>query len=328
MSLASAEDIDFPVTYSDGAGVLRGRLFCPGGGDAQAAGALPPVIFNSGFTGGVSMYGQLVGKALAARGYQVMTYDVAGFFTNKAVRNRFEKNGCVVTHVDLGDQQAELLAAVAWARARFARMPAVASWAMGCVASLAAIGALARAGGEQAACYVAMNYTGMRSLQTLRADAAAAHAALLALPDDAPVPPFDTGTAATRLGYYPLDPATQAYVDAQLGAYTDADGADRWPGCSHVSARSYKTCVAFDPEAQLDGAAPGRFPPALIVHGAQNTLHMPAESVRLHQRYPGQKAPAPLLIAGMEHGQQMNADDAIFHYMIENIDRGIRQYAA
>jgi hypothetical protein len=163
----------------------------------------------------------------------------------------------------------------------------------------------------------------MSALQNLRADKEAAHAALMELPDDEPVPPFDTGTEATKLGYYPLDPATQAYVDKQLGSYTEADGVERWPGCGAVTAKSYKECLAFDPEAQLAGAS-GRFPPALIIHGADNTLHMPEESVRLHQVYPGQKTKAPLLIAGMEHGQQLSAENVVFRYMIENIDRGIR----
>ena len=53
---------------------------------------------------------------------------------------------------------------------------------------------------------------------------------------------------------------------------------------------------------------------------------MPEESVRLHQVYPGQKAKAPLLIAGMEHGQQMSAENIVFRYMIQNIDRGIRAH--
>jgi len=318
------EDITFTVSYHDGTHRLQGRVFRPANpSDEQQK--LPPVVFNSGFTGGASMYGQLVGKALAQRGYCVMTYDVAGFFKNKDVRNTVRRGGLTVTNVSLEDQKNEVLAAISWTNERFGRMPAVASWAMGSVASLAAIAELARAGGDQVPYYVPMNYTRMTALQNLRADKAAAHAALLELPDDEPVPPFDTGTEETRLGFYPLDPATQAYVDEQLGNYTDADGVDRWPGCSAVTAKSYKDSLAFDPESQLTGAT-GRFPPALIIHGADNTLHMPEESVRLHQIYPGQKTKAPLLIAGMEHGQQMSAENIVFRYMIENIDRGMRAH--
>ena len=316
------EDVTFPVSYGDGTCQLRGRIFRPENPTAEQQ-QLPPVVFNSGFTGGVSMYGQLVSKALAQRGYNVVTFDVAGFFTNRDVRNTVKRGDVTVTNVSLEDQKAELLAAISWATQRFGRMPAVASWAMGSVPSLAAIAELARGGGEQVPFYVPMNYTSIASLQGLRADKAGAHAALMALADDEPVPPFDTGTDATKLGYYPLDPATQAYVDIQLGAYTDAGGVDRWPGCALVSAKSYKEAMAFDPEAEL-GDISGRFPPVLIIHGAENTLHMPEESVRLHKVYPGPKAAAPLIIAGMEHGQQMSADNAIFRDMIENIDRGIR----
>src|SRR5690606_12615577 len=205
------EDIAFPVPYRDGVLQLRGRVLRPAdSGGAQPE--LPPVVFNSGFTGGASMYGQLVGKALAEHGYRVMTYDVAGFFKNKDVRNTFRRDGRTITDVDLEDQKIEVLAAVSWTQQRFGRMPVVASWAMGSVASLAAVAELARSGGEQVPFYVPMNYTRIAALQDLRADKAAAHAALMRLADDDGIPPFDTGTEATRLGYYPLDPATQAYV--------------------------------------------------------------------------------------------------------------------
>jgi pimeloyl-ACP methyl ester carboxylesterase len=319
------EEITFTVPYRDGAHTLQGRVFLPANPTDEQQ-KLPPVVFNSGFTGGASMYGQLMGKALAERGYRVMTYDVAGFFKNKDVRNTVRRGDLTVTNVSLEDQKDEVLAAIDWTKERFGRMPAVASWAMGSVASLAAIAELARAGGDQVPYYVPMSYTRMSALQNLRADKEAAHAALMELPDDEPVPPFDTGTEATRLGYYPLDPATQAYVDEQLGSYTEADGVERWPGCNAVTAKSYKESVAFDPEARLADAS-GRFPPALIIHGADNTLHMPEESVRLHQVYPGPKTKAPLLIAGMEHGQQLSAENVVFRYMIENIDRGIRAHA-
>ncbi len=321
------ENIIFPVKYHDGTLELKGRVFCPAV-QTEAQKNLPPIVFNSGFTGGVSMYGQLMGKALAEKGYNVMTYDVAGFFTNKNVRNTAKRGDKVVTHVSLEDQKAEVLAAIEWTRKRFGRTPAVASWAMGSVASLGAVVELAKSGADQqVAFYVPMNYTRLDSLQNLRADKAAAHRALLALPEDEAVPPFNTGTEATKFGYYPLDPDTQAYVDEQLGAYTDAGGVDHWPGCSYVSAKSYKHSLAFDPEAQLQGLA-GKLPPALIVHGANNTLHMPEESARLHKVYPGKKTEAPLIIKDMQHGQQMNAEHPVFRQMVGAIDQHLRAHAA
>lgn len=320
------EDINFPVQYRDATLQLKGRVFRPAH-QSEAEKNLPPVVFNSGFTGGVSMYGQLMGKALAEKGYTVMTYDVAGFFTNKNVRNTRRQGEKTVTHVSLQDQKDELLAAIEWTHKNFGRMPAVISWAMGSVASLAAVCELAKAGGEQVAFYAPLSYTRMDSLQNLRADKAVAHRDILALANEDAIPPFDTGTEATRLGYYPLDPATQAYVDEQLGAYTDAEGVDHWPGCSYVTAESYKECVAFDPEALLADIN-GKFPPALIVHGTSNTLHMPEESVRLHKVYPGPKGDAPLMIQDMQHGQQLVADHPLFRHMVDNIDRGIRAHAA
>lgn len=312
------EDIEFPVAYGDANINLAGRVFRPASADAS----LPPLVFNSGFTGGVSMYGQLFGRAFAARGYRVMTYDVAGFFTNRDVRNTAKKNGITVTNVSLADQTAEVLAAVRWVKEHFGAMPVVASWAMGSVASLAAVAELAKQGKDQIAFWVPMSYTSIPALQDLRADAAAADAAIKQLADDDAIPPFDTGTEATKVGYYPLDPDTQEYVDGQLGAYTEAGGVDPWPGCSHVTAKSYKEYVAFNPENELKGAS--GFPPALIVHGAQNTLHMPEESIRLHGIYPGNAGEKPLIIDGMMHGQQNQADHPIFHQLIKEIDQAIR----
>ncbi|MBN6774520.1 alpha/beta hydrolase [Pseudomonas granadensis] len=321
MTTITTRNINFSVKYNDASLILKGMLFQPEQRDA-ASQKLPPIIFNSGFTGGVTMYGQLFGRALAALGYRVMTYDVAGFFSNKHIRNTLESGDKVITHVILEDQKDEVLGAVAWARENFGEMPVVASWAMGSVASLGAVAELAAAGAEQIRFWVPMSYTNIRTLQALRTDQAAADAAIKQLADDVPIPPFDTGTDETRLGYYPLDRETQAYVDQQLGGYTEAGGADRWPGCTYVTAKSYKTYVQYDPEQSIEGAK--GFPPALIIHGADNTLHMPSESVRLHQNYPGDAGPNALIISHMQHGQQNQAGNPVFESMIQSIDEAIR----
>lgn len=318
------KEINFSVNYGGEILNLKGATFEPETRDA-AAKSLPPVVFNSGFTGGVTMYGQLFGRALAARGYRVMTYDVAGFFSNKEIRNTLRKDGQVITNVSLEDQKDEVIGAVQWVRENFGEMPVVASWAMGSVASLGAVVELAEKGAEQIRFWVPMSYTNIRNLQNLRADKAGADAAILALADDAAIPPFDTGTEATKVGYYPLDPETQAYVDQQLGGYTEAGGADRWPGCVTVTAKSYKSYVAYNPEQHVEGAK--GFPPALIIHGADNTLHMPAESERLHRIYPADAGPSALIIPGMQHGQQNQVDSPIFSSMIESIDEAIRKRA-
>ena len=80
--------------------------------------------------------------------------------------------------------------------------------------------------------------------------------------------------------------------------------------------------VAYDPERSIEGAK--GFPPALIIHGADNTLHMPAESVRLHQNYPGDAGPHALIISHMQHGQQNQVDSPVFKSMIQSIDEAIR----
>lgn len=319
MNKVNVEELTFTVNYTDGSEQLKASRFIPENPDNS----LPPVVFNSGYTGGVSMYGQLMGNALAAQGYIVTTYDVSGFFSNRTVRNTFWKDDKLLTNVSLEDQTIELLALIAVAREHAGRMPIVISWAMGSVASLAAVNRLAAAGGEQIPLYVPMSYTRLRNLQNLRADAAGADKALFALEEDNAIPIFDTGTEQTKLGYYPLDPNTQDYVNEQLGSYTHAGGADDWPGVQFVTARSYQSYVKFDPESEIN-AAKGSYPPALIIHGANNSLHMPKESQRLFEAYPDQEGNALWIVEAMEHGQQLTADDPIFRKLIDGIDAHYR----
>lgn len=148
MTSIRSKEITFAVHYGDATLNLKGWLFEP---DLPACDRLPPIVFNSGFTGGVSMYGQLFGRALAARGYRVMTYDVAGFFSNKYVRNTLKAGGIEITQVILEDQRDEVLGAVAWVRETLGEMPVVASWALGAVASLGAMAQLAAAGASRSA---------------------------------------------------------------------------------------------------------------------------------------------------------------------------------
>jgi len=281
------------------------------------------VVFTSGFTGGVAMYGRLVGHALARRGHRVTTYDVAGFFTNRDVQDPDEG----VTEVSLERQEDELLALIACTSQRDGAPPALVSWAMGATVALGAVTRLVGGDDQVPPLFVPLNYTRMTSLQRLRDDPVRAHRDLTALEGPTGIPPFDVGTESTRLGFYPLDPGTRSYVDAQLGDYTEDAGVDRWPGCSLISARSYLRAVAYDPEDRL-GAGPDGYPEALIIHGAENTLHDPRESERLHRRYPGPKDDVPLLVAGMQHGQQMVAGHPVFEGLMDVIDARLRRTCA
>jgi pimeloyl-ACP methyl ester carboxylesterase len=306
------------LSYSDGVYELKAYEFKSESFNAD----LPPVIFNSGFTGGVSMYGQLFGNALAALGYSVTTYDVSGFFTNKSVRNTFQSSGKTITNVSLDDQKVELLALINHARKSTGKMPVVISWAMGSVASLAAVNEMVAVGAENLALFVPMSYSKLGHLQGLRANADAAYTAIMELSDNAAIPTFDTGTNETVLGYYPLDTNTQKYVNEQLGDYTDAGGVDHWPGCHSITAKSYKSYVCFDPESEI-GSKGVDYPPALIIHGKLNTLHDPAESKRLFEVYPGIKGNEPLMLDSMEHGQQLVHDHPVFQNIITKINERI-----
>lgn len=321
MSASTVAESWWTFTLPDGprSGELRACTFEPQQvPDRAATGS--SVVFTSGFTGGVAMYGSLVGHALARRGHKVTTYDIAGFFTNRDARGDDRS----VTEVDLDDQEDELLALIEQVRRRDGMSPALLSWAMGATVALGAVSRLAKDGGPVLPLFVPMNYTRMTALQRLRADPVRAHLDLVALDGYTGVAPFDVGTEATRLGFYPLDPETQAYVDGQLGDYTEDAGVERWPGCSLISARSYVRAVDYDPEQRFE-ARDGGFPEVLIVHGENNTLHDPKESERLHRRYPGPRDEGPLLVPGMQHGQQMVAGDPVFEGLMAIIDARLRR---
>ena len=314
----NAVSFGFDVAYPEGTLQLTGYRFDPVMPNGRA-----PIVFNSGFTGGVSMYGQLIGHAFAELGYQVFTYDVTGFFTNRDVRNTKLRDGKRLTRVSLEDQTVELMALIDHARVETAQAPALLSWAMGGVASMAALHRYALAGQRAVSLFVPMNYSSMRRLQMLRKDPAATEQKLRAQPAQTAIAPFDLGDVATEHGFYPLDANTQNYVQTQLGAYTDAMGMDHWPGVQYVTAESYCECLDFDPLAVMPGN-PSAYPAALIVHGAENTLHTPFESLDLQQRYPNRAAAEFWLVRGLEHGQQLTPENSVFQAMVERIDGALQ----
>ena len=318
----SAAEFDFTVNYPEGALTLKGFRF-----DPEHANGRAPIVFNSGYTGGVSMYGQLIGNAFAALGYTVYTYDVTGFFTNRDVRNSTQQGGQRLTTVSMEDQTVELMALIDVARAASGQAPAVLSWAIGSVASMEALNRYAQAGEEAVSFYAPMNYSSTQRLQGLRNDAAATEATLRAIHPDAAIAPFDLGDAETEHGFYPLDPNTQNYVQSQLGDYTDAMGVDHWPGVEHVTAGSFVEWMDFQPLNNLVNE-PSAYPPALIVHGADNTLHTPFESLELHQRYPNHADAEFFLVKGLEHGQQLTPENPVFQTMVQRIHAGIAQERA
>lgn len=324
------ENVTIPVTYpgDKNASLFKATVFKPANPTKEQQ-HRTPILFNSGFTGGVSMYGQLMGKALSKLGYTVVTYDVAGYYSNKKLRNSKTHNGQEVTRVSLKDQQQELVDALKWVGKTYGKTPALISWAMGSTASLGAITELAAGkSADQVPVFVPLQYTNMKNLQGLRGKNANAHDVelrKLAKADTwSPTPVFDL-TNNKQPGFYPLDPGTDTYTQKQLTGYTITNGAEeRWPGSQSISAGSYVEAVEYNPEKTLSKANKKNLPYLLPIHGANNPLHAPSETKRLASKYPGNKHQA-LFIAGMGHGGEMEEKNPVFKRVIDHIDRTLRK---
>lgn len=317
--------VKIPIQYADGERNLSVYIYMPKKPSAGQP-AKHPVLFVSGFTGGVSMYGRLMADALTDRGHPVVTYDVAGFYSNADVKNRWQvQDGSSVTRVSIIDQKQEVEDIISWCRAKFGSAPVLVTWAMGCLAGLQAIISLKDKSKPNVPLFIPMQYSSMHELQKLRSSPRIVNS-IMSLPAATPIPVFDLGTSETILGFYPLDIETQRYTSTQLREYTAAMGVQTWPGCDYISAGSLRECLNSNVEEALRAMVDEELPMLFPIHGHDNTLHNPEETKRLFAIYPGQKAELPILIQGLQHGQQMERGNDTFKTVISLIEEAIESF--
>lgn len=106
---------------------------------------------------------------------------------------------------------------------------------------------------------------------------------------------------------YPLDPASRAYVDAELRVKKGF-----WGDIHFTFAYSL---LRFCPEGRLEGL---EHLPLLLAHGDSNDLHPPTEAESLFRKYPGQKELYWIPKAG--HTEWMFDDHPTFTGLVEWIN--------
>jgi pimeloyl-ACP methyl ester carboxylesterase len=285
-----------PVSFFSARLRLDGDLYLPE--DIPAGARLPAVIPCSGYTGLKDIHPARFARALVPHGYACLAFDYRGFGASEGERGRLVPQ----------DQVEDVRAAVSF----LASVPEVdgdriglLGWALGggVVIAEAADDARVRA-------VVACNSIGDGERSTREMHTADSWNALLdhisADRDRRAV----TG-ASERVSPFDiivLDDVTRPYVQTEL--YQAAGyGAP-------VSLESAEQLLLFRPEEVVARISPR---PLLLVHGEDNRLHLPAESVELHRRAGEPKE--LVLVAGTGHTEWMHDENPTFAEVVGVIRR-------
>lgn len=276
---------------------LAGDLYLPDGASADddgtgaADGALPGIVACSGYQGLKDIHPARFARALVPAGFACLAFDYRGFGFSDGERGR------LVPQEQVEDVRAAVSCLRAVAEVDEDRIGVI-GWGLGggvvvvAAASDQRIGAVVScngiADGERSTRAMHDDASWQRLLARIRADRE--HRALRG-PSEI-VHPFDI----VRLD---LDTATRGYVDAELY---------QTPGFgSGVSLEAADYLLRFHPERFVDRITPR---PLLLVHGADNRFHRPAESRALHARA-GQPCHLEIL-EGAGHTEWMHDDHPIF----------------
>ncbi|MEQ8371143.1 MAG: alpha/beta hydrolase, partial [Alphaproteobacteria bacterium] len=245
---------------------------------AAARADRPALVVTSGFCGMLDRLPKIFAEVACPLGYPVFSFDYRGFGLS----------GGTPGDTLLDDQARDMASAlvIAHDRASAEKRPLVlATWAM---SSPVAVQALKLS--RQVAAFMPMNgfYNGRRWLRSVKGEADFARwldwldeeRARLARGGEAKgIHPFEI---------YPLDPVTAKDVYEKM--YEP-------PGWGPDQALCFAdSLLSVDGEGDLSHLAAV---PALIVHGAENALHPPQESLSFHARYPGPRQ--LLMLDGVGH---------------------------
>lgn len=246
--------------FSDGL-QLDGDLYLPD--DLAPDERRPTIVSCSGYTGLKDLHPERFARALVPHGYVCLAFDYRGFGRSEGERGRLVPQ----------DQVEDVRAAISFLET----VPEVAAdrialvgWALGGGIAVAEAADDPRV---KAVATVNAIGDGERSTRAMH-DAESWRRLLDRIGSDR----RQRAVTGTSEHVHPfeiirLDPVTRGYVDAELYK-ADGYGAD-------VTLESADYLLRFRPEALVDRIAPR---PLLLVHGAENKLHLPEESEELHRR--------------------------------------------
>ncbi|HEX5468301.1 MAG TPA: alpha/beta fold hydrolase [Gaiellaceae bacterium] len=271
-----------PVSFESEGLQLDGDLYLP---DLPAEARLPSVIVCSGYQGLKQIQPARFARALVPLGYVCLGFDYRGFGKSEGRAGRLMPE----------EQVADVLAGLSFlegvSEVDPARMGLI-GWGLGGGIAVAAAALDARvatvvalnpvANGERATEFAHEPGSWERLQARIRADRTRDVSEL--------VPPFEI---------LPLDRDTTVYADDELF---------RYPGFeTPVSLESADALLRFRPEDVVRNIAPR---PLLLIHGAENRLNPPVESIELHRRAGEPKQLVLLENAG--HTEWMYDDDPTF----------------
>lgn len=272
---------------------IAGDLYIP---DAASDGSVPGIVACSGYQGLKDIHPARFARALVPDGYACLAFDYRGFGFSDGERGRLVPQ----------EQVEDVRAAVSYLRSVPQLDPGrigVIGWGLGggvvvvAAASDQRIRAVVScngiADGERSTRAMHDDESWQRLLERVRADR---ERRALQGPSEI-VHPFDI----VRLD---LDSATHGYVDDEL-YHTPGFG-------TGVSLEAADYLLRFHPERYVDRIAPR---PLLLVHGAENRLHRPAESRALHARA-GQPCRLEIL-EGAGHTEWMHDDHPTFRRLVD-----------
>jgi pimeloyl-ACP methyl ester carboxylesterase len=288
-----------PVSFLSEGLRLEGDLYLPDG--LEGGTRLPAVVACSGYQGLKDMHPARFARALVPAGYACLGFDYRGFGRSEGPAGRLVPQ----------EQVEDVRSAVSFLESVPEVDPeriALVGWALGggVVISAAADDPRVRA-------VVAVNAIGDGERATRSAHDPQSWSRLLARIED------DRGRAESELvppfEILPLDRRTRGYVVSELVPHPSFG--------TPVSLQSADLILRFRPEDVVARIAPR---PILLVHGAENGLNPPEESIELHRR--AREPKELVMLEGAGHTEWMYDRHPTFERLVATVRRFLTEGVA
>jgi uncharacterized protein len=276
-----------PVSFFSARRRLDGDLYLPA--DAPADARFPAVIACSGYTGLKDIHPARFARALVPQGYACLAFDYRGFGASEGERGRLVPQ----------EQVEDVRAAVSF----LTSVPEIAGDRIGLLGwALGGGVAIAEAADDvRVRAVVACNPIGDGERSTRAMHTAESWSLLLErIAGDRDRRVLDgVSELVSPFEIVVLDEVTRPYVETELYRTAGYGAA--------VSLESGEHLLRFRPEEVVARIAPR---PLLLVHGEDNRLHLPEESLELHRRAGEPKE--LVLLEGTGHTEWMHDTDPTF----------------